>query len=172
MNFLEAVKAMKEGKKVTRPNWSGYIYMKNRRVYHSDGEFKNTAINQFEATDWEIYDYNFDTLFKKLAIYSRREGLNHVADFFETKKRNGFFTKQIESYIVTDEEIAQLEAELKKLKEKDTSYGSIKKSNNKEKRITQEINKRYHQYEIAKLEGYIEFHKKKLKEHLEVKPNY
>jgi len=28
----------------------------------------------------------------------------------------------------------------------------------------EEITERYHQYEIAKLKGYIDFHKKKLKE--------
>ena len=57
MNFMEAVKAMKEGKKVTRPCWGGYIYMNNkRRVYHRDGEMRNIAINDFEATDWKIVE--------------------------------------------------------------------------------------------------------------------
>ena len=148
MNFLEAVKQMKEGKKVTRPNWSGYIYMRNRRVYHKDGEFKNTPINQFEATDWEIYDYNFDTLFQKITPYVRREGLTNLADAMGKKD---FWTRLIEtqidnSYIeelevelkkqekqkkhkeVTDEEIAELESELKKLEEKDFNYGSVNKA--------------------------------------------
>jgi len=132
MNFLEAVKAMKEGKRITRPNWSGYIYMKNRRVYHRDGEFKNTAINQFEATNWEIVDLDFDKLFQKLATYlipyCKKEGLNNVADYLKTKEfligMTSFKpTGKVED--VTDEEMAQLEAELKKLEEKDINYGSL-----------------------------------------------
>ena len=115
MNFLEAVKAMKEGKKVTRPDWSGYIYVKNRRIYHRDGEFRNTAINQFEATDWEIDDLDFDTLFKKIIPYARREGLNYLADAMD---RKGFWNRLIEKQC-DNQDIEDLEEDLKKSKEKD-----------------------------------------------------
>jgi len=129
MNFLEAVKAMKEGKKVRRPSWreESYLILRGHTIGHSNGEQAYLTYNSIEATDWEIV-IDFDTLFKKLAIYSRREGLNHVADFFDTKKY--FFSELFKTQIksdneVSDKEIADLENELKKLEDKDTYYGLL-----------------------------------------------
>ena len=48
MNFMEAVKAMKEGKKVRRPTYTS-------RLYSELGDSTIYASEDFEATDWEIY---------------------------------------------------------------------------------------------------------------------
>jgi len=67
MNFMEAVKLMKEGKKVTRTEWKA-IYEKPRMYlqgtqYHYIQEGINQARlsnhvspEMTEATDWEIYE--------------------------------------------------------------------------------------------------------------------
>jgi len=111
MNFIEAVRQMKEGKRVTRPCWAGYIYMtKHKRVCHRDGEFRNTAINDLEATDWEIDEYTFNTAFKKLADYASMEGLTHLAD---AMGKEVFWTRCKEQ--IDNSDIEKLEEELKKL---------------------------------------------------------
>jgi len=61
MNFMEAVKALKEGKKVKRPNFvKGYYH------YNDNGRIKLSGDNEpilpdiffFEATDWEVVEEN------------------------------------------------------------------------------------------------------------------
>ena len=64
MDFMEAVKAMREGKKVRKestPNKDFKLYIKNDGVRYTIGnqgywtpyQFR---ISDFEATDWEIYE--------------------------------------------------------------------------------------------------------------------
>ena len=65
MNFLEAVKAMKEGKKVRRNYYpfgkDGYMYIEDMtiRLSHntfSDSKYPNFQIEDFESIDWKIYE--------------------------------------------------------------------------------------------------------------------
>lgn len=61
MNFLEAVKAMKEGKKVRRSQWGKgvYLYCEESMIHHSRKHIRDTFsifIDWFEKTDWEIID--------------------------------------------------------------------------------------------------------------------
>jgi len=62
MNFLEAVKAMKEGKKVRRPAMSpvvGLLISDGFPQYyglHGDSIYREIAIELIEATDWEIVE--------------------------------------------------------------------------------------------------------------------
>lgn len=56
MNFMEAVKAMKEGKKVRREGWDGFICLKDNFFYWNDGDADKRvemALSNLEATDWE-----------------------------------------------------------------------------------------------------------------------
>jgi len=59
-NFEQAIKWMKEGKKVRR-DWVGkdvFIYLKGVYLYPLDneGEKWEFGINDFEATDWILYE--------------------------------------------------------------------------------------------------------------------
>jgi len=63
MNFLEAVKAMKEGKKVRRKGWVDYAEMKLTKDFKfdirnlKDGSVMNPLeLNDIEKTDWEIVE--------------------------------------------------------------------------------------------------------------------
>ena len=58
MNFMEAVKAMKEGKKIRiKGNEDSYLFSKENLIYSkiTNGEYP-IGINQIEATDWEIVE--------------------------------------------------------------------------------------------------------------------
>ena len=59
MNFMEAVKTMKEGKEVTRENWDRNVYSilaDDIKVMHGQEIFRE-QLNcvDCQATDWEIY---------------------------------------------------------------------------------------------------------------------
>ena len=56
MNFMEAVKAMKEGKKVRIKDWDQeFIYLhESGKVLDETGEFLDFDIIEFESTDWEV----------------------------------------------------------------------------------------------------------------------
>ena len=60
MDFMEAVKAMKEGKKVRRKTWSGekYIYMayQDDLISTQDEKLFGMWISDVEETDWEVVD--------------------------------------------------------------------------------------------------------------------
>ncbi len=49
MDFIQAVKAMKEGKKVMRPNYA-------RRLYSELDDGTHYCWEDYEATDWGIYE--------------------------------------------------------------------------------------------------------------------
>ena len=58
MNFMEAVKAMKERKKVRRPHWNNGVYWQNKYdCIDCNKKDCPPSLNftNFEATDWEIY---------------------------------------------------------------------------------------------------------------------
>ena len=72
MNFLEAVKAMKEGKKVRREEWekSHFLYIRKFKCNHiiqENGEFREYYLSDIEATDWQIVEEK-KTLSDKLSI--------------------------------------------------------------------------------------------------------
>lgn len=55
MDFMEAVKAMKEGKKVKRkPNQ--WFCIKDDEIYYQTGEKTSMSLEAIEATDWEIIE--------------------------------------------------------------------------------------------------------------------
>ena len=64
MNFLEAVKAMKEGKKVRQPYWktivNKYIHFDiespDCMIYGSNNRAYSLTLIDLDATDWEIYE--------------------------------------------------------------------------------------------------------------------
>lgn len=76
MNFLEAVKAMKEGKKVRRKNHIDDAYMSyvnEKFVFYG---FSNTtfSLRDIEATDWEIYEEEKKNLSDKRTNASMENG--------------------------------------------------------------------------------------------------
>ena len=66
MNFEEAVEAMKEGKKLTRPNYVEGVYFESRDLgiikILNDNNFEGMLylFNDIEATDWEVVDEDKD----------------------------------------------------------------------------------------------------------------
>ena len=70
MNFLEAVEAMKEGKKVRRQLWTSMDRCVNRWIeipqdvapyYRNDkGNSVTISYQEFEATDWEVVENDKD----------------------------------------------------------------------------------------------------------------
>lgn len=65
MNFLEAVKEMKQGNKVARDIWGyeypgAYWYMDSsrniKRHFHYNDNIINTFIGHFEAIDWKVVE--------------------------------------------------------------------------------------------------------------------
>jgi len=58
MNFMEAVKAMKEGKKVrqSKPNTTNYRFNKYGQIITEQGEIMCFGQDYYEATDWQIYE--------------------------------------------------------------------------------------------------------------------
>ena len=58
MKFMEAIKAMKEGKKVRRKCWTDeqYVYVSNDAVLWSNNTNPKFRVKQFEAIDWELYE--------------------------------------------------------------------------------------------------------------------
>lgn len=79
MNFLEAVKAMKEGKKVRRNDWIKGLYVtkeaeSNCILLYNVAQFD--SITNFEAIDWEIVvekktlsDKHRDVLCQRAKVY-------------------------------------------------------------------------------------------------------
>lgn len=57
MTFEEALKAIKEGKKVRNKGWSSSVYLKKYfdRVVNQDGKTMNLAITSMLSDDWEEY---------------------------------------------------------------------------------------------------------------------
>ena len=63
MNFLEAVKAMKEGKKVRRNIWKPELFCEQGYPHIYCAEANKYGIlfnNDFLATDWEVLDEDKD----------------------------------------------------------------------------------------------------------------
>ena len=75
MNFMEAVKAMKEGKKVKRRGLYPVYLNNNNFVFHNEDEERDYTIDigVIEATDWEIVE-DKKTLSDKIIS---ADGLHH-----------------------------------------------------------------------------------------------
>jgi len=104
MNFIEAVKAMKEGKKVRRPLFKehpsiGYIYKNGDYILRGDaGEFP-MGFENLEATDWEIieekktlsdkigtrlpYGWIFTKDGTELKVQHVKEAIEKLMDYYE-----------------------------------------------------------------------------------------
>ena len=55
-DFKKAIEWMKEGKKVTRPEFEGYIFLNGPLIHGSNkGGPTVSHIENYEATDWKIY---------------------------------------------------------------------------------------------------------------------
>jgi hypothetical protein len=59
-DFMQAVKWMKEGKKVRRSFWDKNVFLqpngRNGEITNNDGKTGQFSYCYFEATDWEIYE--------------------------------------------------------------------------------------------------------------------
>ena len=70
---MEAVSAMKQGKKVRRKNWATikwitYVIEKYRpedRIVSDKGKVDWLTVCEYEATDWEIFEETKKTLYQK-----------------------------------------------------------------------------------------------------------
>ena len=71
MNFLEAVKAMKQGHKVKIKNWMDNIYLelKNGIVQTEHGQSPSYTIDLYEATTWMVIDDDsLDMVLKNVVV--------------------------------------------------------------------------------------------------------
>ena len=77
MKFEKAIKAMKEGKKVTRPHWNTYIFGSNvikRRRENDDAIIDIPLdIKDFEATDWQFKGFTREGNYTGTLTYQRRD---------------------------------------------------------------------------------------------------
>lgn len=83
-DFMQAVKWMKEGKKVRRQNWcvGNYIYLgKNSHYLYYDGKVFVTTYMDTEATDWEIYEEEVKESTKGLPLSQLRVQLKHGGEW-------------------------------------------------------------------------------------------
>ena len=108
MNFIEAIKEMKTGKKVVRPTWSDltkhYYYIQGTKIYSSQYAEIKPVVENFDATDWEVFDDDKDwNLSDEIAIAEP-----HHSEYFLTKdvvKCRDLILKDIVSL---DEETAEI----------------------------------------------------------------
>jgi len=58
VNFLEAIKAMREGRKVRRDDWYSptYCIAYTWGFLNQDGREQDFDIDDYEATDWEVVE--------------------------------------------------------------------------------------------------------------------
>ncbi len=101
MNFLEAVKEMKEGKKVKRENWGkgtdvGFKLKKPQEIIpiilpngelNKEGESVKLILSDFEATDWEIYEEK-KTLSDKITDTSQSASTSENTEFQTLKVKD------------------------------------------------------------------------------------
>ena len=76
MDFLEAVKAMKLGKKVRRPKWHEKNYICESAECIANMIYP--AIKDLEATDWEVVDEDNDWCLRKIPFsWAGKNGFNY-----------------------------------------------------------------------------------------------
>lgn len=85
MNFLEAVKALKEGKSVKRKHWVVHATGDGCIKLDSDIEFRPLIID-IEATDWEIVEKK--TLSDKIKFMRMIDGTNGYGVWIEDVKES------------------------------------------------------------------------------------
>lgn len=76
MNFMEAVKAMKEGKKVTRQTYTQFRLDSGNQIETTEGINVSFNVEDYEATDWEIYKEEDDW-----NLADKRELHNYITDY-------------------------------------------------------------------------------------------
>jgi len=59
-NITQAIKWMRQGKKITRPSWDSNSYWTivsiTQRIIWADGTNASVHLNQLEANDWKIWE--------------------------------------------------------------------------------------------------------------------
>lgn len=71
MNFMEAIQAMRDGKRVKRKDWVSGLWIGSitESILDNEGVQARFSLSQVEATDWEIYekedDWNLANVSKK-----------------------------------------------------------------------------------------------------------
>ncbi len=78
MNFLEAVKAMKKGKNVSRASFSKgvSVTIDDVRLFWNDGEIFTVDARDVEADDWEIVE-------DKKTLYDKKHEVSQCGDYHE-----------------------------------------------------------------------------------------
>lgn len=86
-NFEQAIKWMKEGKKVCRSSWcttSQLSLIEGHIGYNDDINFNMSNIDNFEATDWKIYNEDKDWNLAK-EVFNRKEHRVYIVDVRKCK---------------------------------------------------------------------------------------
>lgn len=95
-NFNQAIKWLKEGKKVRRPSWKEDSYWKlgeDESIQWVTGQAAHIHLNQINADDWEIYEEK-----QKLEIQISPEKLAKVfhESYEKISKQQGWKTQNLE----------------------------------------------------------------------------
>ena len=65
--FMWAIEQIEEGKKIRRPHWTSEEYHKMYRtdIYTENNKYAEMSVDDYKATDWEIYEEPKKTLYDK-----------------------------------------------------------------------------------------------------------
>lgn len=117
MNYIEACKALVDGKRVREKSWGkgDYIYFKDDNLYTNDGNEIDITISDKESMDsdnWEIYENEIDELIqagKKWKLHQACHKLDcsecqlyHFKLYNECQKLG----KRILKYVIEENKIA------------------------------------------------------------------
>lgn len=102
-DFQQAIKWLKEGKKVRRKYWNKdyAVYLSEGGIWYKerDAEFRNTFyVGDFEATDWEIFE-------EKVELKTLKNIVNIMNSDLEEYNRIGptpFFRNKIKQEAIND----------------------------------------------------------------------
>lgn len=126
MNYIEACKALVDGKKVREKSWGkgDYIYFKNDILYASDGyeiDIKISDKREMDADSWEIYQTEEEKLIrngKRWELYitcanTTCVGCRHNLNKCCQKIGNDTLANMLTDNTVSDDEVDKLYKALK-----------------------------------------------------------
>ena len=106
VNFRDACRWLRQGKKISRPVWEDHSYWKlgvDEIIEYSDGKRAVIHLNQFNANDWEIWEEDclsnkeseIADVFYKKDVKQFIKGLLSDCSFCILKEDEDFMIRQI-----------------------------------------------------------------------------
>lgn len=74
-DFMQAIKWLKEGKKIRRKDWEpNYFLLKGGVIYWDDGQEAIMDLERYNANDWEIVEEEAEWNLNDLLVFWKDEG--------------------------------------------------------------------------------------------------